>query len=183
MTERIPREAAPYRFDDFVRQRLDRFLRYATALSCDPHLAQDIVQEVLLRAQARWERIATLHAPEAYVHRMVTNEYLSWRRHRAARQVASTHETLETLARPVADHASRYAERDAMRARIATLPRKQRAALVLRYYENLSDAEIAEVLGCGAGTIRSHISRALTKLRAAEAAHARTTETVKGAHS
>ena len=53
MTERIPREAAPYRFDDFVRQRLDRFLRYATALSCDPHLAQDIVQEVLLRAQAR----------------------------------------------------------------------------------------------------------------------------------
>ena len=122
-----------------------------------------------------------LHAPEAYVHRMVTNEYLSWRRHRAARQVASTHETLETLARPWPT-----TPRGTPNATCAPgSPRcpQTTAALVLRYYENLSDAEIAEVLGCGAGTVRSHISRALTKLRAAEAAHARTTETVKGAHS
>ncbi|WP_019814044.1 SigE family RNA polymerase sigma factor [Saccharomonospora saliphila] len=155
----------PDRFEEFVARRLDRLLRYATALTCDPHLAQDIVQEVLVRAQPRWRRIATMDAPELYVRRMVTNEYLSWRRRRAARTVATTHEALEALAGPVADHAVRHAERDAMRARLVSLPRKQRAAIVLRYYEHFTDAEIAEVFGCAAGTVRSHISRALTTLR------------------
>ena len=99
---------------------------------------------------------------------MITNEYLSWRRRRASRTVASTHGTLDALGTPVADPATGYAERDAMRARIATLPRKQRAAILLRYYEDCTDAEIAEVLGCTAGTVRSHISRALATLRAAD---------------
>lgn len=158
----------PDRFDQFVADRLDRLLRYATALTCDPHLAQDIVQEVLLRAQSRWARISALQAPDSYVRRMVTNEYLSWRRRRAARTIASTHSTLDALAAPAADHADGYAERDAMRSRIAALPRKQRAAILLRYYEDCTDAEIAEALGCSAGTVRSHISRALGSLRAAE---------------
>ncbi|HEY0449221.1 SigE family RNA polymerase sigma factor [Actinophytocola sp.] len=156
------------RFDQFVADRLDRLLRYATALTCDPHLAQDIVQEVLLRAQHRWARIESLAAPDAYVRRMITNEYLSWRRRRAARTIASTHGTLDALGTPTADPATGYAERDAMRARIAALPRKQRAAILLRYYEDCTDAEIAELLGCAAGTVRSHISRALQTLRANE---------------
>jgi RNA polymerase sigma-70 factor (sigma-E family) len=181
VTDPFHTEAIPRRFDDFVEQRLDRLLRYATALTCDPHLAQDVVQEVLLRAQSRWERIAALHAPDAYVRRMVTNEYLSWRRRRAAKHVATSHEALEALASPEPDPAVRYAERDAMRARIATLPRKQRSALVLRYYENLTDAEIADVLGCGEGTVRSHISRALSRLRGAEATRSGLTDSVKGA--
>jgi RNA polymerase sigma factor (sigma-70 family) len=104
-------------------------------------------------------------APYLYVKRMVTNEYLSWRRRRAARDVSSTHTTLDELSPAVADPAIRHAERDAMRARIAVLPRKQRAALVLRYYEDSTDAEIAQILGCTEGTVRSHISRALQKLR------------------
>lgn len=158
----------PDRFEQFVADRLDRLLRYATALTCDPYLAQDVVQEVLVRAQARWTRIAAMQAPESYVRRMVTNEYLSWRRRRAARTIASTHSTLDVLGTPTRDHADRYAERDAMRARIATLPRKQRAAILLRYYEDCTDAEIADVLGCSPGTVRSHISRALGTLRAAE---------------
>ncbi|MGW9308233.1 SigE family RNA polymerase sigma factor [Saccharomonospora azurea] len=181
MTDPIRTEAVSLRFDDFVQHRLDRLLRYATALTCDPHLAQDVVQEVLLRAQPRWDRIATLRSPDAYVRRMVTNEYLSWRRRRAARQVATTHEALDALSSPEPDHATRYAERDAMRARIATLPRKQRSALVLRYYENLTDAEIAEALGCGEGTVRSHISRALSRLRGAESARVGLNDSVKGA--
>ncbi len=180
MTDPTRSEAVPDRFDDFAQQRLDRLLRYATALTCDPHLAQDVVQDVLLRAQRRWDHISTLHAPDAYVRRMVTNEYLSWRRRRAARHVAATHEALEALTTPVTDHAAHYAERDAMRARIATLPRKQRAALVLRYYENLTYAEIAEALGCGESTVRSHISRALSALRAAEAVRTGRTGSVKG---
>ncbi|EIE97975.1 SigE family RNA polymerase sigma factor [Saccharomonospora glauca] len=166
MTDPTRNEAIPRRFEDFVQQRLERLLRYATALTCDPHLAEDVVQDVLLRAQRRWDRISSLDAPDAYVRRMVTNEYLSWRRRRAARHVSTTHEALEALSAPVADHATYYAERDAMRARIATLPRKQRAALVLRYYENLTHAEIAGALGCSEGTVRSHISRALSVLRA-----------------
>ncbi|OXM63976.1 MULTISPECIES: SigE family RNA polymerase sigma factor [Amycolatopsis] len=156
------------RFDDFVAQRLDRLLRYATALTCDPHLAQDVVQETLLRVQHRWSRIAGLRAPESYVRKMITNEYLSWRRLKASRNVTAAHSTLDALGTPTADPAEHFAERDAMRARIAALPRKQRAAIVLRFYEDCTDAEIAEALGCSAGTVRSHISRALSTLRAAE---------------
>lgn len=158
----------PDGFDQFVADRLDRLLRYATALTCDRYLAQDITQNVLLRAQSRWARIGEMDAPYLYVKRMVTNEYLSWRRRAAARDVASTHGTLDALGTPVGDHAERHAERDAMRHRIAALPRRQRAAIVLRYYENCSDAEIAAVLGCTEGTVRSHISRALRKLRATQ---------------
>ncbi|MBW4718072.1 SigE family RNA polymerase sigma factor [Saccharothrix obliqua] len=155
-------------FDGFVAARLDRLLRYATAMTCDKHLAQDIVQDVLLRAQSRWERIAAMDAPYLYLKRMVTNEYLSWRRRRAARDVSSSHAALDVVAPVVPDHAARHAERDAMRARIAVLPRKQRAAIVLRYYEDSPDEEIAAVLGCTVGTVRSHISRALKTLRANE---------------
>ena len=153
-------------FDQFAADRIDRLLRFATALTCDPHLAQDVVQEVLVRVQHKWDRIGPLSARDQYVRRMIINEYLSWRRRKAARTVAATHSTLDELGPPTADPANAYAERDAMRKRIATLPRKQRAALVLRYYEDRTDAEIAELLGCSAGTVRSHISRALSTLRA-----------------
>ncbi len=155
-------------YDGFVADRLDRLLGYATAMTCDKHLAQDIVQDVLLRAQSRWDRISAMDAPYLYVKRMVTNEYLSWRRRRAAREVAASHAALDEISPAVDDHAARHAERDAMRARIAVLPRRQRAALVLRYYDDSTDEEIATVLGCTVGTVRSHISRALKTLRANE---------------
>jgi RNA polymerase sigma-70 factor (sigma-E family) len=152
-------------FDRFVADRLDRLLRFATALTCDPHLAQDVVQEVLLRAQRHWAKIGALPAPDPYVRRMIINEYFSWRRRKASRTIASTHSTLDAIATPAADPATAHAERDAMRARIATLPRKQRAAILLRYYEDRTDLEIADIFGCSAGTVRSHISRALKSLR------------------
>lgn len=156
----------PDGFDQFAADRLDRLLRYATAVTCDRHLAQDIVQDVLLRAQRRWSRIEQMDAPYLYVKRMVTNEYLSWRHRRAARDIASSQRTLDALTPPVGDPAVQHAERDAMRARIAVLPRRQRAALVLRFYEDCTDQEIAQVLGCTESTVRSHISRALGALRA-----------------
>ncbi|HEX6340602.1 SigE family RNA polymerase sigma factor [Umezawaea sp.] len=155
-------------YDQFVADRLDRLLRYATALTCDKHLAQDIVQDVLVRARSRWGRIGVLDAPYLYVRRMVTNEYLSWRRRRARRDVSTTHATLDELSPAVPDPAVRHAERDAMRARIAVLPHKQRAALVLRYYEDATTTEIGQVLGCTEGTVRSHLSRALHTLRVNE---------------
>lgn len=154
-------------FEEFVGDRLDALLRYATALCCDPYLAQDVVQEVLLRAQAHWGRIGGVARPQAYVKKMVTNEYLSWRRRRASRDVAMSMAALEQVG-AMTDPMSRYDERDAMLAGIAQLPRKQRAAVVLRYYEGCSDEEIAALLGCTAGTVRSHISRAIAALRVYE---------------
>ncbi|MGW4484578.1 sigma-70 family RNA polymerase sigma factor [Amycolatopsis sp. NPDC004368] len=151
-------------FDEFVAERLDGLLRYATVLTDDPHLAQDIVQDVLLRAQERWAKI---DSPPTYVRRMVTNEYLSWRRRAVRRVVPSSHEVLDAIGPPAADPAVAYDERDEMLARLAALPRKQRAAVVLRYYENYSDEEIGAVLRCAPSTVRSQISRALATLRAA----------------
>jgi RNA polymerase sigma-70 factor (sigma-E family) len=150
------------RFEEFVAERLDGLLRYATVLTNDPHLAQDIVQDVLLRAQQRW---AGIDAPPAYIRRMITNEYLSWRRRAVRRMVPSSHDVLDALGPPEADPSAAYDERDAMLGLLETLPRKQRAAIVLRYYENYSDAEIAAVLRCGTSTVRSQISRALATLR------------------
>ena len=154
-------------FTEYVAEHQRGLLRFATALTTDEALAEDVVQDVLTPAFERWDRIAAVDQPHAYVRRMIVNEYLSWRRRRAARTIASTHSTLDAIGTPTADPATGYAERDAMRTRIAALPRKQRAALLLRYYEDRTFDEIAEVLGCSAGTVRSHISRALGTLRAA----------------
>jgi RNA polymerase sigma-70 factor (sigma-E family) len=152
-------------FDEFVAARLPAFLRYAAALACDPHLAEDIVQDVLIKVQRRWKRIAGMDVPETYVRRMITNEYLSWRRRKSAATVAMPPDELALASYSLADPARQYDERDAMLARLAALPRKQRAVLVLRYYCGLTDEEIAETLGCSHGTVRSHASRALAALR------------------
>jgi RNA polymerase sigma-70 factor (sigma-E family) len=154
-------------FEQFASRRLTALLRYATALTCDPDLAQDVVQDVLVRTQQRWSRIGVMDAPAAYVKRMVTNEYLSWRRRKAVREVAVGR---AGVAVALADPATDYDERDAMLARIAALPPKQRAAVVLRYYDRCTDAEIAEILGCRPGTVRSHLSHAMTALRTNELA-------------
>ena len=105
--------------------------------------------------------------PEAYLRKMIVNEYLSWRR-RWARISPSATVTVPAPDGP--DHATVHADREALRAELARLPRQQRAVLVLRYYEGLTDAEIAEVLGCAASTVRGYAARALATLRI-EAAH------------
>ncbi|TQS42480.1 SigE family RNA polymerase sigma factor [Cryptosporangium phraense] len=122
-------------FDDFVADRLDPLLRYATVLCYDPHLARDIVQEVLLRAQQRWPHISTLDSPSAYVKRMVTNEFLSWRRRKATGELTTSTAVLNDLGTPTADAADQHAERAAMLAQLAQLPRRQRVVLVLRRAE------------------------------------------------
>jgi RNA polymerase sigma factor (sigma-70 family) len=98
--------------------------------------------------------------PHAYVRRMVVNEYLSW--HRRRTRTSSRAEVEPTV---ISDGADERAERDAMIRRLAGLPRKQRAAVVLRDYAGLPDAEIALQLGCRETTVRSQIHRALNALR------------------
>lgn len=154
-------------FEEFVATRLVMLLRYATVLTCDPHLAEDIVQEVLARAQGRWARIVHADYPERYVKRMVTNEFLSWRRRRAARVVPLSLPALDQVAGSTPDPAVQRDERDALLAQVAALPPRQRAVIALRYYEDMPDAEIAEILGCGRATVRSHASRALAALQTA----------------
>ena len=155
-------------FEQFAMARLPSLLRYAVVLTGDRELAQDVVQEVLARAQVRWRRISEADSPEAYVRRMVLNEYLSWRRSWAARHVHAVGERLIDLDEArggVSDHAQGVVDADELWHRLATLGRKQRAVLVLRYYEQLDDSAIADLLGCSPATVRSQASRALKTLR------------------
>jgi RNA polymerase sigma-70 factor (sigma-E family) len=150
-------------FDDFAGARLPAVLRFATALTGDPDLAKDLVQEVLIRASGRWQDIGQLDRPEAYVRKMVVNEHLSWRR-RSWRLIPSG--TSGHLAAPPSpDPADGYIDRQALLAELAKLSRRQRTALVLRYYEGYSDAEIADVMGCAQSTVRGHVFKALAALR------------------
>ncbi|GAA1797749.1 SigE family RNA polymerase sigma factor [Luedemannella flava] len=152
-------------FEEFVAARLAALMRYATVVTCDPPLAEDVVQDVMIRAQQRWDHIGALDKPEFYVKRMILNEFLSWRRRWAAR-VGQLHETLLPA---VPDHAGLVDERDALLRQIAALPPRQRAVLALRYFDDRSDADIAALLGCSEATVRSHSSRALAALRASYA--------------
>ena len=155
-------------FEEFAMARLPSLLRYAVVLTGDRDLAQDIVQEVLARAHIRWRRIHESDSPEAYVRRMVLNEYLSWRRTWAARHVQAVGERLVDLDDAqggVGDHAQDIVDADELWRRLATLGRKQRAVLVLRYYEQLEDAAIADLLGCSPATVRSQAAKALRTLR------------------
>ena len=154
-------------FEEFISARLGALIRYATVVTWDPHLAEDITQDVLVRARARWARIGRLDAPEQYVKRMLVNEFLSWRRRRAAKTVPLAGEDLVRVAAAGPDRMAELDDRDVVMRLIAGLPPKQRAAIALRYYEDLTDEEIAEFLGCRTVTVRSHISRALASLRAA----------------
>lgn len=165
----------PSRLDDVVRAHLPSLLRYATVLTGCGHTAADLVQEVLLRAHVRWNRIGLLERPDLYLRRMVTNEHLSWRRRWHVRTIRPvSDEVLAANAVPCADPADRAVRDEEMWQRLAALSPRQRAVLVLRYYEDLDDAEIAAVLGTSAVTVRWHASRALTTLREVE--HCRASE-------
>src|SRR4051812_4312187 len=148
-------------FDEFARTDLPGLLRFAKVLCVDRGTAEDVLQEVLLRAHARWSEIGELDLPAAYVRRMIVNEYLSWRR-KWSRIIPSASVGADLTA---PDIASELADRAALVAEIATLPPRQRAAVVLRNYAGLTDSEIAADLGCSHGTARSHLSRGLATLR------------------
>ncbi|WP_329005111.1 SigE family RNA polymerase sigma factor [Kribbella sp. NBC_00709] len=149
-------------FDEVVRASERRLLRLGLMLTGGVHSAEDLVQTVFARAYRRWARIGALDHPEAYLRTMVVNEFLSWRRLLKNSEVP--------LAEPVdqpsrEDIGARQAQRDAAWRLLAGLPRKQRAVLVLRYYEDLPDSEIAEVLGVAPVTVRTNAARALATLR------------------
>jgi RNA polymerase sigma-70 factor (sigma-E family) len=163
-------------FEEFVQARLQTLLNFSTVLTNDRALGEDLVQDVLMRAQGQWGRIGSLDHPLAYVRRMLVNEFVSWRRKSA--RIVPRSDVAALVESPGADHASRYAERSALADDIARLSPKQRAVIVLRYYADLPDDAIAEWLGCSRNTVRVHALRALRSLRiatddSASRAHAR----------
>lgn len=152
-------------YDEFVETRLAALSRFALMLTGDHHTAQDLVQETMVRVHLHWRRVAAADVPERYARRMMTNLYLDWRRGSWLRRVLLLAAPADQMAVPT-DHAEQAADRDLIWSVLATLPRQQRAAVVLRFYEDLPDQEIADILGCSVGSARSYISKALTTLRA-----------------
>jgi RNA polymerase sigma-70 factor (sigma-E family) len=153
-------------FETWVGSRGDALLRFAYVMIGDVALAEDALQDALTTACAKWNRIRAADDPDAYVRRMIVNAHVSWWR-RFRRRESPVPDPADRVGRdPVAtDGASARADADAIWALCATLPRTQRAAVVLRYYEGLSYAEIGAALGCAEATARSHVHRALASLK------------------
>jgi RNA polymerase sigma-70 factor (sigma-E family) len=157
------REAA---FEEFVLGRQAALFRLAFLLSGDRHHAEDLVQGTLERTYQHWRRVAAAANPEAYVRRMLVNAATDWRRSRRYVVEQSLDGAPEPWSRR--DSGTELAEtHDVVVRALRNLPVKMRAVLVLRYLEDLSEAETASVLGCSVGTVKSQASRGLARLRAA----------------
>jgi RNA polymerase sigma factor (sigma-70 family) len=150
-------------FDDVVPVALPGLLRYAAALTGDREQAQDLVQDVLARAFQKWHRVELADNVQAYLTRMLTNEFLSWRRRVSRRVVTVSGDLLTSVAGD--DHVGDVVARADLRRRLASLPHRQSVAIVLRYYLGFPDSDSAKVLGCTESTVRSLCSRALSTLR------------------
>ena len=150
-------------FTEFVAARSRHLLQTAYLLTGDRHRAEDLLQTALTRAYLRWDRIVS-EDPEGYVRRTLANAHIDWWRRKPWRE-ESTAEMPEMPDARGVDAATAYDVRDAVLQALAGLSRRQRAVVVLRYYEDLSEAEIAHALGCSTGTVKSAASRAMAKLR------------------
>ena len=150
-------------FADFAASRGPGLVRLARGLLRDPYQAEDIVQDVLAKALMHWGRIAAVDDRDAYVRRMVVNACTSWFRRAARREFAQDSATLPE--RALADPTQGVDERDRIVALLRRLPAKQRAVLVLRHYEGLPDAAIADLLGSTEVTVRTNAHRGLATLR------------------
>ncbi|MGW4944933.1 SigE family RNA polymerase sigma factor [Actinoplanes sp. NPDC004185] len=155
-------------FEEYVRARGDALRRFAHLLCGDRHLGEDLVQEVLIKAYRRWSRIEA-DDPDGYLRTALVRSHVSWLRRRSSGERPGRRESVpQTTAPPgrsVPDFADQHASRDDLWARLDRLTRAQRAVLVLRYYEDLDDRQIAEVLRCAASTVRVHAARGLARLR------------------
>jgi len=147
-------------FAEFVALRGQALQRTAYLLTSDWALAEDLVQTALARAYPRWNRIVA-DDPEAYMRRVLVNTWSSWWRRRWRGEVPT-----ERLPEHAAGDAFASSDRrDALRTALEKLPKRQRAIVVLRYHEDMSETQVAHALGISVGTVKSQASRALAKLR------------------
>ncbi len=155
--------AVPAEFSAFVRQHSTALLRSAFLLTGDRVDAEELVQDTLVRLYPNWGRVQAAEVPLAYVRRSLTNNFLNGRRRRSAGDLLFA-EPPERAYEP--DLGSQLSDRQLVRRLLDGLPARQRAVLVLRFFEDLEDAEIASIIGCRRGTVRSIVSRGLQQLRA-----------------
>ncbi|MFJ2610174.1 SigE family RNA polymerase sigma factor [Streptomyces sp. NPDC091279] len=153
-------------FASYVRARQPVLLRAARSLTANPCDAEDLLQTALTKTYVAWERIEDHRALDGYVRRALLNTRTSqWRKRKVDEFVCEELPEPEPLPGDEDDPAERQALHDAMWRAIMRLPARQRAMVVLRYYEDLSEVQTAEVLGVSVGTVKSAVSRALGKLR------------------
>jgi len=148
-------------FTAYLEARQGRLLRTAYLLTGDQHQAEDLVQTSLAKLYLAWDRVHDRESVDAYVRRIMVNEHNSLWRRAWRRREQPTDQVPEVATVPPAYDGVGVA----LWAAVQTLPRKARAVLVLRYYEELTEAETAEVLGIAVGTVKSQTSRALATLR------------------
>jgi RNA polymerase sigma-70 factor (sigma-E family) len=147
-------------FAEFVREALPGLLRYGHLLTGNPHDAADLVQAALEKVGARWSSVVRRTGdPVAYTRKAMANTHVSkWRRVRRESLVAELPEIGSVTER------DRF-EDEPLWAALRGLPPRQRAVIVLRYYEDMSEVEIANVLGISRGTVKSQASKAMSTLR------------------
>ena len=157
-------------FDEFVARSATSLGRTAALLAGDRHLAEDLLQTALAKTYLRWHRLREPAAAEAYVRRVMVTTVIRWRRRRWHGEIPAAELPEPAGAAGAGTDAYRDAYRDAdtrelLRRALAKLPPQQRAVLVLRYFEDLGEGEVARLLGCSRGTVKSRTSRALAALR------------------
>jgi RNA polymerase sigma-70 factor (sigma-E family) len=149
-------------FEEYAGTAWPSLYRYAYLLAGNHADAEDIAQQTLLKAYRSWSRVKDSDSPAAYLRRMLTNTYLSQRRPKGRRLELLTDAPPEPAHAPAAG----AEERMALWPHVKSLPPRQRAVIVLRYYEDLSEQEIADTLGCSRGNVKSTAHHALKALRA-----------------
>ncbi len=150
-------------FAAFVRANSGSLFGTAYLLTGSADRAEELLQDTLARLYPKWEQVQAAEAPLAYVRRCVANGFVSSRRSRSARDI-SLHDLPEVA--DTASLADRVADRGLLWQLLGRLPDRQRAALVMRYFHDQPDAEIAEAIGCRRATVRSLISRGIAAMRA-----------------
>jgi len=151
-------------FRDFVVAQSRSLLAFAWMLTYDAGRAEDLLQTSLAKTWLHWSRLRKDSDPSAYVRRVMVNTAGAWwrRRWRGEVPTAGLPETTDVDAYAVSD------DREVLVRALSELPRRQRAVVVLRYYEGLSEAETAELLGCSVGTVKSQAARGLARLRSVD---------------
>jgi RNA polymerase sigma-70 factor (sigma-E family) len=152
-------------FDQFVASHVDELLRTAFLIAWDEREAEDLVQECLFKVARRWPRVRAMDQPRAYARRILVNLAIDGAQRRARRR--SELDPPPGVFEAGGDPLGPLADRTDLLEALAGLPRQQRAVLVLRYFNDLTEMQIASALGCSQGTVKSSASRGLVRLRQA----------------
>jgi RNA polymerase sigma-70 factor (sigma-E family) len=169
VTVRITRTTEPDQaVEAWIDAALPRLMGAALSLTGHRQDAEDLLQETLAKVILKWSSVNHADSPDAYVRRAMVNTFISGKRRKSSKEVVS-HDVVTDERRAVGGdgHDTDLVARDHMWRLLATLPPRQRAVLVLRYYDDLPDAQIAEVLGCSAVSVRVAAHRAMGTLRGA----------------